>query len=155
MAISKRDLETAALNWKVRAENAQKRVEELEHGFNLLVNDSVEWFAHHQTHDGAQHDFGIAVAFEVPINDPLSRIVRGADVENLPLIFWRTTWPEGHRFMTVNSPQGFVALKKVVLEPGDDAQPSEELAGLIQTVADGWEEAQRCYVANRKPPVVH
>lgn len=155
MAISKRDLEVAALNWKVRAENAQRRVEELEHAFNLLVNDSVEWFTHHQTSDGAHHDFGIAVAFEVPINDPISRVVRGADVENLPLIFWRTTWPEGGKFMAVNTQKDFVARKKVVLEPGGDAQPSAELAELIQRVADEWEEAYRRYVAERESPVIH
>ena len=155
MSVSKRDLEIAALNWKVRAESTQRRVEELEHALNLLANDSVEWFRHHQTSDGAHHDFGIAVAFEVPIADPISRVVRGADVENLPLIFWRTTWPEGGKFMTVNSPKDFVALKNAVLEPREDAQPGEELAELIQSVADDWEEAHRRYVAKRESPVIH
>lgn len=111
MAISRRDLEIAALNWKVRAENTQRRVEELEHALNLLANDSVEWFAHHLTSDGARHDFGIAVIFEIPIDDPISRVVRGADVEDLPLIFWKTTWPKGRKFITVNSPKGLVELK--------------------------------------------
>lgn len=155
MAISKRDLEIAALNWKVRAENTQRRVEELDHALNLLANDSVEWFAHHRTSDGAYHDFGVAVAFEVPINNPISRVVHGADVENLPLIFWRTTWPEGGKFMTVNSPRDFVEMKKRVLEQGGETQPNEELADLIQSVADGWEEAHRRYVAKWETPVIH
>lgn len=155
MAISKRDLEIAALNWKVRVENTQRRVEELEHALNLLANDSVEWFAHHRTTNGAHHAFGIAVAFEVPIADPISRVVRGADVQNLPLIFWRTTWPEGGKFLTVNSPKDFVALKKVVLEHGEDEQPNEELAEVIQSVADKWEEAYRHYLAKRESPVIH
>jgi hypothetical protein len=155
MGISKRDLEIAGLNWKVRAESAQARVEELEHALNLLVNDAVEWFAHHETKDGAHHDFGIAVAFEVPIKSHITRAVRGADVDYLPLIFWQSSWPDGHKFITVNRPESFRTLKTAAADQIEDPQSGKELVDLIERVSSEWEEAHRCYVAKRESPVVH
>lgn len=57
--------------------------------------------------------------------------------------------------MTVNSPREFVTLKTVVLEPRGDAQPNEELATLIQSVADEWGEAHRRYLAKRQALHIH
>jgi hypothetical protein len=44
-------------------------------------------------------------------------------------------------------PEGFCVGEEAVLEQGPDAQPSKQLAELIQSVADEWEEAHRRYIA--------
>jgi hypothetical protein len=150
MAISKRDVEIAALRWKNIAESAQTRVEELGHAMNSLVNDAVVWFAHQTTSDGARHVFGIGVAFDLPIKNPTPP----AEVENLPLIFWKTTWPGGQKFLSADRPTGFQALKAAVMGQGEDLQMGKELAELIDRVSDEWEAAYRYYLTQQETPVV-
>ena len=155
MAVTKRDLEIAALKWKVCAESAQQHEEEMAHALNLLVNDAVDWFAQHQTSDGTIHEFGIGIALEVPIKDSVTRVIRGADVENLPVVLWKSTLPNAKKSLYASGPDRFKGLIDVVLKHCGDPHVREEMIRLIESISREIDSACERYMASREHPVIH
>jgi hypothetical protein len=151
---SKRDLEIAAHDWMIRCQQERERVAELEHALNLLVNDSVVWFAQERTKDGAIHDFGIGIAMEVPIENPFARITSKADVKNVPVAFWRTTWPN-HRFMSAVGPDELRKFEKAFTGDKENVEQGQEMAAMLRHILPLLDKAQRDLLERRKPRSVH
>jgi len=141
VAVTKRDMEIAALNWKVRAETLERKVEEHVHALNLLVNDSVYWFVEFPSSDGSTHAFGIGIAKGVPTNRS-GFGVSLPDHEDVPIVFWRTAFMKGGKFMSIF---GLTEFKDPNLEVG-----SAELSDLVKRAAALVDPAISHYMSRMK-----
>jgi hypothetical protein len=139
-------MEIAALTWKVRAENSERRGEELEHALNLLINNSVDWFARFETLDEACHEFGIGVARSVPIEDPIRRAVQSSEVEDIALIFWRTTWPQGHKYISVRTPDGWARYRNALDTADPKPESTDQMSDMIGRALSEWKQAFERYM---------
>ncbi len=86
--MSNTDWRDSALRQKVRAENSESQAADLKHALNLLVNDSVDWFATYNVPDGQTHRFGIGVAANVEIRDRVKAAIFGRESEHRAIVFW-------------------------------------------------------------------
>lgn len=104
------------------------------HALNLLLNESVEWFLSHPTLSDRVHDFGIGVATNVPVEDRPG--ILEPMKEDVPIVFWRTKFPNGPRYITVYAMDDFQKL------PEELARESE--SGIIEEQVLATRKAREC-----------
>lgn len=139
----------AALRQKVRAEKSESEAADLKHALNLLVNDSVDWFASYPTPDGQTHRFGIGVAANVEIKDPIKAVIVGRKSEHRAIVFWITEEPradgEPAKYVTVYNMDEFRNLPTAVKAQKEIAH----LSGVLEKAIEGLDEAYKNYFKSR------
>lgn len=145
--MSQTDWRGAALRQKVRAENSETQSADLKHALNLLVNDSVDWFASYPTPDGKTHRFGIGVAANVEIRDRMMAVIVGKKSEHRAIVFWVTESGENdsEKYVTAYSMEEFRELPAAAKARKEIAH----LSAVLEKAIEGLDEAYKNYFKSR------
>lgn len=147
--MSKTDWKEAAIRQKARAEISEAHAADLKHALNLLVNDSVDWFASYRTPEGRTHRFGIGVAANVKITDHVKASITGRKSEHRAIVFWVSEHPrdDGDRakYLTVYNMDEFRELPAAIKKNKEIA----DLSPLLEKAVQGLEEAYKSYFKHR------
>jgi hypothetical protein len=147
--MSNTDWKDAALRQKVRAENSETQAADLKHALNLLVNDSVDWFASYTVPEGQTHRFGIGVAANVEISDPIKAVIVGRKSEHRAIVFWISEQPgdgsDPLKNVTVYSLDEFRKLPTAVKVSKEIAH----LSAVLEKAIEGLDEAYKNYFKSR------
>src|SRR5262249_21206589 len=152
--MDKHDWEFAARRQKNRADEAERRLEDCQHGINLLINGSMEWFLVQKTPNGAEHRFGIGVVKNATTTDPLVPAIKKRQTENRPVVSWLTCWDAGDgrvaRYVSAYSIDGLKRMPAQWAE--EDAENKDHLVDLLRQAAELVDGALHEYLKRRKIP---